>query len=364
MKAFADDINELCIKLGILSFGFIHLSSIDHDYGRESSESSQSEKEEFILHTLIDSKYINYFKEKEFIASGSYGTVMKVKYRYGKSKVEDYKKYFAIKLILITNKEEEMNTMQEVKRMSVLKNKSNIVFLKDHWLEEFSTISKAKFISLIQNEMSNSGSFLKVFEKLDNCSRINNTNMFQKKILFIQMKYYHLNLQDFCDDRTQIHFYRSLDFAHQILEGVENLHSSNIIHGDLAARNIFCRYDKGKLKVEIGDFGIISSMKITPSSLKNKNKDFYDLVAILLQLFFYTKSALELNKALEEVRKGVLPQNFSKHSKDKKLIDKIGRLILHLAKIDVNGEVNTKAKNIRKMLPPLPMPKISKSESK
>jgi serine/threonine protein kinase len=314
----------------------------------------------FSIQFLIQNT-LAFFKEKNFIGSGSYGTVMRVKYRYGKSNVEDHKKYFAIKLILITNQEEQITKMQEVKRMELLKNKSNIVFLIDHWLEEFSTISKTKFISLIKNEMSNSGPFLKVFEQLDSCSEIYDSNMFNKNFLFIQMKYYQKNLQDFCDDRTQINLNKSLEFAHQISEGIENLHEANIIHGDLAARNIFCRDDRGELKVEIGDFGIISSMRITPSSLKNVNKDFYDLVVILLQLFFYTKSTLELNKALEEVRKGVLPQNFSKGPEDKNILDKVGRLILDLAKIGVNDDVSINAKDIRKSLP---MPKVAKSESK
>jgi hypothetical protein len=57
---------------------------------------------------------------------------MKVKFRYGKSNARDFKKNFAIKLILIRNHEEEKNAMQEVERMKLLKKKSNIVFLKDY----------------------------------------------------------------------------------------------------------------------------------------------------------------------------------------------------------------------------------------
>ncbi len=199
-----------------------------------------------------------------------------------------------------------------------------------------------------------------MLDKLNECVEIDLSSDFNKKILFIQMKYYHTNLQDFCNDRTKVHLYRSLNFAHQILNGIGNLHSTNIIHGDLAARNIFCRYDKGKLKVEIGDFGIISSIETVPSSLKNVNKDFQDLVIILLQLFFYTESAMELNKALEDVRRGVLPQYFSKD----KRFDKIGKLILYLARIDENCDVNISAKELRRRLPQLPATKLSRSKSK
>jgi hypothetical protein len=59
-KAFADDINVLCMRLGVLSFGFLHLSSLEYENRFESCEPSL-ENEEIILHPIFNSKYISFF---------------------------------------------------------------------------------------------------------------------------------------------------------------------------------------------------------------------------------------------------------------------------------------------------------------
>lgn len=45
---------------------------------------------------------------------------------------------------------------------------------------------------------------------------------------------------------------------HQIIEGVEYLHSLNILHRDIKLGNIFLNY---KMEIKIGDFGLSTKLK-------------------------------------------------------------------------------------------------------
>lgn len=65
LKTFADDINQLCIRLGVSSFGFIYLPSLDCDKSSEYSDTSAG-KSKFFLHPKNPSKcrYNNALKRR------------------------------------------------------------------------------------------------------------------------------------------------------------------------------------------------------------------------------------------------------------------------------------------------------------
>ena len=73
-------------------------------------------------------------------------------------------------------------------------------------------------------------------------------------------------LKDILDDRGNLNPMESIDTMLQIIEGVEHIHSRDVIHNDLKPDNLFVFYDGA---IKISDFGIASHLKDdTPNTLK------------------------------------------------------------------------------------------------
>lgn len=156
-----------------------------------------------------------------------------------------------------------------------------------------------------------------------------------KEYLFIVMEQCDGTLQD--DSVKQSSDEQKWSYFKQCLEGLENLHSTGIIHRDLKPNNIFIRDNV----IKIGDMGLAatvptqqkqspSTSPTLPSSLEsqvgtylytapeattqkfNEKCDIYSLGVILVELFSNFDTAMERAETLENLKRGVLPENWSK----------------------------------------------------
>ncbi|XP_076449819.1 eukaryotic translation initiation factor 2-alpha kinase 1-like [Babylonia areolata] len=174
--------------------------------------------------------------------------------------------------------------------------------------------------------------------------------------LYIQMELCTTTLQDWMAERNlrlksvQELLSTSSDIMrvfHEILEGVDYIHSHGMIHRDLKPRNIFLQGDTGQVK--IGDFGLAKEYLmskgdslISPSPVSDKEEfffagdhtlgvgtrtyaapeqmkgtlydskcDMYSLGIILFEMCNLFKTDMERLKTIEEVRQGRMPEQFT-----------------------------------------------------
>ncbi|XP_075563148.1 interferon-induced, double-stranded RNA-activated protein kinase [Pelecanus crispus] len=109
----------------------------------------------------------------------------------------------------------------------------------------------------------------------------------------------------------------------QILEGVEYIHSKELIHRDLKPQNIFISHED---KIKIGDFGLVTSVAygtltentgttsyMAPEQVGGEYGKEVDIYALGL-IWFETLSAFsrhEKSKVWRDVREGKLPKDFT-----------------------------------------------------
>jgi translation initiation factor 2-alpha kinase 1 len=170
-----------------------------------------------------------------------------------------------------------------------------------------------------------------------------NANSFQL-VLYIQMQLYQQDLQQwFQRENRVIEAEENLYFFHQIVCGLNYMHSKGIIHRDLKPANIFITHDN---VIKIGDFGLSKGVETdTNSGLKRNtsrfygvpaaeeatnaigspyyaspeqiaghstsNKvDIYSLGVILFEMYNPCSTAMERAKALDNLRKGIINTYF------------------------------------------------------
>lgn len=63
-----------------------------------------------------------------------------------------------------------------------------------------------------------------------------------------------------CSIASQFSPESKIKIAYEIIKGVDYLHRSNIIHGDIKPRNILIQVDNGEIKIRIIDFGFSSNL--------------------------------------------------------------------------------------------------------
>jgi len=179
-------------------------------------------------------------------------------------------------------------------------------------------------------------------------------------VLYIQMQLYQQDLQQwFQSGNHRINPELNLYFFHQIVCGLDYMHSKGIIHRDLKPANIFITHDN---VVKIGDFGLSKGVETDKASgLKKRtsrffgvpaaeeitnavgspyyaspeqiaghstsNKvDIYSLGIILFEMYNPTITAMERAKALDNVRKGIISEHFrSMYPKECALVERLTR---------------------------------------
>ncbi|XP_039594193.1 interferon-induced, double-stranded RNA-activated protein kinase-like isoform X4 [Polypterus senegalus] len=163
-----------------------------------------------------------------------------------------------------------------------------------------------------------------------------------QRYLFIQMKLYEKGtLETWMKENKGNKIKAKWMFA-QIVDGVEKIHSNNLIHRDLKPNNIFIGDDD---TVKIGDFGLACTTSsdddntliertkyagtnsyMSPEQQKNLRKygnevDIFSLGLIFFELLWPMSTDLEKSKIWPDVREGIFPEPFCKeHDQECSLI--------------------------------------------
>jgi len=234
----------------------------------------------------IKSTYRYNYNEINKISEGSFGSVYKVLHNYDNT-------YYAIKKIFITEEllEDNYNFLKEIQIFSKLYHPNIVRYF-------------SSFISIDEDSINHFNS------DIDNEIKIENTT----SILFIQMELCDKTLYDYINhDTTQLN--NSLKYFEELLQGIQYLHSLNIIHRDIKPSNIYLLNNQ----VKIGDFGLstihtdnVNKMSdnigtnfyLAPEILTGTydNKiDIYSSGIILIELLLETKTISEKYQIMKNI---------------------------------------------------------------
>ncbi|XP_015248716.1 PREDICTED: interferon-induced, double-stranded RNA-activated protein kinase-like isoform X1 [Cyprinodon variegatus] len=267
----------------------------------------------------VSSRFTADYDSIERLDKGSFGRVFKAKH-----KLED--KYYAVKIVHYREK-----TLQEVKVLSDL-NHCNIVRYHSCWLEDgtYQWDTSTGSSSASQSSTDQPSKFLYI--QMELCEIKTLRVWIDEKNIQNHKK----SLRDF--KRRE----ESLNFALQMISGVEHIHSRKLIHRDLKPANImFSRNGT----VKIGDFGLVTSeieddaenqkerrgYKGTPSYMapEQRNRKLYDrkvdifaLGLIFFELLWNIPTLNDKNEMWDKVRNQELPQGFIYHfSRESQMIN-------------------------------------------
>ncbi|XP_028845438.1 interferon-induced, double-stranded RNA-activated protein kinase isoform X2 [Denticeps clupeoides] len=285
------------------------------DKRKEDDLTFKKHSEETHLHSP-SSRFELDFESVRQIGKGGFGRVFKAR-----RKLE--KRDYAVKVVRRTEKAE-----REVGALADLQHE-NIVRYYTCWIEE--TQYKHDGSDTYSTSSSGSGS--------------------SAGFLYIQMELCGDKTLRVCIDEWNSHRnpqrrQDSLHFIHQIMRGVEYIHSKNLIHRDLKPPNILFGNENNGKQVKIGDFGLVTASdndndegllertKRTGTrsymSPEQMNKTTYDRkvdvfsIGLIYFELLWNLSGMEKQKTWESIRSKKFPARFCEEfSIEKKLIEQM-----------------------------------------
>jgi len=289
--------------------------------------------------SFYQSRYENDFVELEKINTGGFGSVHKAM-----NKLDGMQ--YAIKKIPVQD-EELLNTVKVINEVKILAklNHDNVIRYYSTWMESTNdkTVYEDVYDSSSDYSTSNSNNEIVTY----------NPNSEYMIILYIQMELCQMDLREYITGKT-ITLPEANQIMLNVINGIQYIHSKNIVHGDLTLKNILIDHNNN---IKITDFGLAREMDnqehhIDPDGygtqlymapeLLNDGKisiksDIYSLGIIYFELLSNFKTDMERNKTIIKLKKGEL--------KDEKLT-----IINQMIHIDENlrpsaGEVNDLLKN-------------------
>jgi serine/threonine protein kinase len=249
--------------------------------------------------------YRHNYNEIEKIANSSFGGVYKVFHKFEES-------YYAMKKIFITEELLNLNYnfFKEVQIFSKLYH-PNIV----RYYTSFILLDEASIDDFNNNEITCNDIIESDNDEIEEIENIINNST---SILFIQMELCDYTFRDYIDTyKKNDNEIKILNYFLEILNGLQYLHSLNIIHRDIKPTNIYMLNNV----IKIGDFGL-STDKVNKneelmmsndigtdfynapeieSGYYNEKIDIYSCGKILLELLITTQTFCEKYKIINNV---------------------------------------------------------------
>ncbi|XP_063346915.1 interferon-induced, double-stranded RNA-activated protein kinase-like [Pelmatolapia mariae] len=260
------------------------------------------------------SRFISEFEPLEHLGKGAFGSVYKVRDK-------QLKKEYAVKIGCYKEK-----SLREVRTLSDLFHR-NIVRYYTFWMQD-------------------TGYEWDLRDSYGSYASSHTAENPETKFLYIQMELCAKNtLRDWIDEKNKESVQdskrreESLRIAHEIVCGVEYIHSKNHIHRDLKPANIMFGVEG---EVKIGDFGLVTSddddeertvCKGTPSYMAPEQRserkydrkvDMFALGLIFFELLWKLSTYSERAKIWPDVRRQRFPEEFSlTFTKEKQIINSL-----------------------------------------
>ncbi|KAM5165221.1 interferon-induced, double-stranded RNA-activated protein kinase-like [Mantella aurantiaca] len=284
-------------------------SEINHLSPTDSEASSQSSSSGFTSASNMCQNPLNGFTGITGLDSGSYGRVFK-----GRKILDD--RDYAVKEIPVKHRGKRHE--EEVKALASLEHPNIVRYFNAWWADSPVLISDSSENSSMSSDLEQKNARMYLFIQMELCINGSLKRWIKKRN----------------SDNNSVDKNKSIQFFKQIIEGVNYIHSQNLIHRDLKPANILFNKD---MVIKIGDFGLATQMTGedeskarertqgtgTPSYMAPEQKekqhyenevDIYALGLIFVELLWILKFFSVHEKGIHwgKIRNGDLPEDFVK----------------------------------------------------
>lgn len=207
---------------------------------------------------------------------------------------------------------------EESKHECIQDTESDIIFLKDSSSSENAKQTKSEACYTDPNE-----SYEESASHQELCTYTSNKNQ-NYMTLYIQMTLCEQTLEQWMHNRNDVTPQSIIKMVfQQILEGIDYIHTNNVVHHDIKPSNIFI---SGQLQVHLGDFGLACPQREThhsvigtrmyaaPEQLQGKcdrKSDVYSAGIVLIELLILTQTQMELSCIINCLKCGNIPEDFT-----------------------------------------------------
>ncbi|XP_022914081.1 eukaryotic translation initiation factor 2-alpha kinase 1-like [Onthophagus taurus] len=190
-----------------------------------------------------------------------------------------------------------------------------------------------------RNSISEGGKAICTIEEIQNIQQLQTRQHPKWATLYIQMTLCQTTLKQWLENRNigEAHLDNNgvivpvggdlrsktiIEILKQLLQGLQYIHSKNIVHHDIKPSNIFLQNDNGSLLVQLGDFGLACPLQSARHSLAlgtklyaapeqlrgscNRKSDMYSLGIIVLELTESFQTDMERVESINQLREGHL----------------------------------------------------------